>query len=125
MEACGCSDFFSGDAHSMVVHGDFAPAAFSGMAVIGSEVVRRFALAVCDGSATSFDAVLLWFARSVADVVVLLLRSGARWCKDEARPSLVVLPWLDADLVVTKLRWPWWCTSEEDARCHGAARFHG
>jgi len=86
MEACGCSDFFSGDVHSMVVHGDFAPAAFSGVAVTGSRVVRRFALVVCDGSAAGFDAALFWFAGSVADAVVLLLRCGAHWCRDEARP---------------------------------------
>ncbi|QCD86298.1 hypothetical protein DEO72_LG3g819 [Vigna unguiculata] len=49
MEACGCcngaadSDLFSGNAHTMVVHGDFAPAAFSSVAVIGSEGCRNVA----------------------------------------------------------------------------------
>jgi len=49
MEACGCcngtadGDFFSGDAHCMVVHGDFALAAFSGVALTGSEGCRNVA----------------------------------------------------------------------------------
>ena len=50
------------------------------------EVVCRFPLAVSDGSSVGFDLVLFWFAGSVADAVVLLVRSGARWCRDEPRP---------------------------------------
>ncbi|QCD89508.1 hypothetical protein DEO72_LG4g454 [Vigna unguiculata] len=40
----------------------------------------------CQQGVAAMDVVLFWFTGSVADAVVHLLRSGARWCRDEARP---------------------------------------
>jgi len=40
----------------------------------------------CQRGVTAMDVVLFWFAGSVADAMVLLLRSGACCYMDEARP---------------------------------------
>jgi len=106
-------DFFSGDAHSMVVHGGFAPAAFSGVAVTSSEDCRNgvkllpWWLCALHG----------WFQRGCARCAVAASEGGngangfwcCRWCLQMqiCNGGGAVLVFAEAAMVVANLVRQW------------------
>jgi len=84
MEACGCCN---GAADGVAPPSPVRLDGGGAMAAMAAAMVRKgCGNGGCQRGVAAMDVVLFWFAGSVADAVVLLLQSGACWCRDEARP---------------------------------------